>query len=156
MAKTIIGNKKIIVIDEAQNVLKIEVKLKIIIDQLPEVQVVATGSSSFDLANKINEPLTGRKWECKLYPLSFAEMVAHHGFWEERKILEQRLVYGYYPEVVVQQADEMKTILHSLASSYLYKDVLKWENIQKNDRLIKTAPSVGFSSWVSSIVRGTG
>lgn len=144
MAKAIIGNKKIIVIDEAQNILNIGVKLKIIIDQLPDVQVVATGSSSFDLANKINEPLTGRKWEYKLYPLSFSEMVAHHGFWEERKMLEQRLVYGYYPEVVVQQADEMKTILHSLASSYLYKDVLKWENIQKSDRLIKLLQALAF------------
>ena len=134
MAKMLIGNKKIIVIDEAQNILNIGIKLKIIIDQLPEVQVIATGSSSFDLANKINEPLTGRKWKYKLYPLSFSEMVAHHGFWEERKMLEQRLIFGYYPEVVVQQEEDTVTILQSLASSYLYKDVLTWRGCATNCR----------------------
>lgn len=144
MAKMLIGNKKIIVIDEAQNILNIGIKLKIIIDQLPEVQIIATGSSSFDLANKINEPLTGRKWEYKLYPLSFSEMVAHHGFWEERKMLEQRLIFGYYPEVVVQQEEDTVTILQSLASSYLYKDVLTWENIQKSDKLIKLLQALAF------------
>ncbi|MBP8993546.1 MAG: ATP-binding protein [Bacteroidales bacterium] len=143
-AKTLIGDKKILIIDEAQNILNIGIKLKIIIDQMKDIQVVATGSSSFDLANKINEPLTGRKWEYKLYPISFAEMVAHHSFFEEYKMLEQRLVYGYYPEVVMQKNENMVEVLQGLATSYLYKDVLKWENIQKSDRMIKLLQALAF------------
>lgn len=144
LAKTLIGNKKILIIDEAQNILNIGIKLKIIIDQIKDVQVIATGSSSFDLANKINEPLTGRKWEYKLFPMSFAEMVSHHGFFEEYRMLEQRLVYGYYPEVVIQKDENMVEILQGLATSYLYKDVLKWENIQKSDRMIKLLQALAF------------
>lgn len=143
-AKTLIGDKKILIIDEAQNILNIGIKLKIITDQMKDIQVVATGSSSFDLANKINEPLTGRKWEYKLFPISFAEMVAHHGFFEEYRMLEQRLIYGYYPEVVMQKDENMVEVLQGLATSYLYKDVLKWENIQKSDRMIKLLQALAF------------
>jgi len=143
-AKTLIGDKKILIIDEAQNILNIGTKLKIIIDQIKNIQIVATGSSSFDLANKINEPLTGRKWEYKLFPISFAEMVAHHGFFEEYSMLEQRLIYGYYPDVVMQKDDNMVEVLQELATSYLYKDVLKWENIQKSDRMIKLLQALAF------------
>ena len=143
-AKTLIGDKKILIIDEAQNILNIGIKLKIIIDQMKDIQIVATGSSSFDLANKINEPLTGRKWEYKLYPISFAEMVAYHGIFQEYSMLEQRLVYGYYPEVVMQKAENMIEILQGVATSYLYKDVLKWENIQKSDRMVKLLQALAF------------
>ena len=143
-AKTLIGDKKILIIDEAQNILNIGIKLKIIIDQMKDIQVIATGSSSFDLANKINEPLTGRKWEYKLYPISFAEMVAYHGIFQEYSMLEQRLVYGYYPEVVMQKAENMIEILQGVATSYLYKDVLKWENIQKSDRMVKLLQALAF------------
>lgn len=144
VAKTMLGDKKIVVIDEAQNILNIGMKLKIITDQLKDIQVVASGSSSFDLANKINEPLTGRKWEYIMYPLSFGEMVAYHGAWTEHTMLKQRLIYGYYPEVVTHQGEEMKSILQSLTSSYLYKDVLKWENIKKSDRLLKLLQALAF------------
>lgn len=142
-AKSIIGDKKTLIIDEAQNILDIGIKLKIITDQLKDVQLIATGSSSFDLANKINEPLTGRKWEYTLYPLSFAEMEAHHGFWEERKLLNQRLVYGYYPDVVTHPSDAIE-ILRNLTTSYLYKDILRWENIKKSDRLTKLLQALAF------------
>ena len=142
-AKSIIGNKKTVIIDEAQNILDIGMKLKIITDQLKDIQLIATGSSSFDLANKINEPLTGRKWEYTLYPLSFAEMEAHHGFWEERKLLNQRLVYGYYPDVVTHPSDAIE-ILRNLTTSYLYKDILRWENIKKSDRLTKLLQALAF------------
>lgn len=143
VAKSIIGNKKILIIDEAQNILNIGLKLKVVTDQLKDIQLIATGSSSFDLANKINEPLTGRKWEYTLYPLSFAEMVQHHGFWEEKKLLDQRLIFGYYPDVVMQNQDA-KSILRSLSTSYLYKDVLRWENIKKSDRIVKLLQSLAF------------
>ena len=143
LANSIIGTNKIVIIDEAQNILNIGLKLKIITDQFKDIQLIATGSSSFDLANKINEPLTGRKWEYTLYPLSFAEMVLHHGFWEEKKQLDQRLIFGYYPDVVMQNQDAI-TILKSLTSSYLYKDILRWENIKKSDKIVKLLQALAF------------
>jgi uncharacterized protein len=134
--KMLIGKNHFLIIDEAQRIPDIGLKLKLITDQLPEVQLIATGSSSFELANKINEPLTGRKWEYTLFPLSFGEMVQHHGLLEEKRLIPHRLVYGYYPEVVEHPGDE-KDILKQLSDSYLYKDLLMWEQIQKPDKLIR-------------------
>ncbi|MFI3287899.1 MAG: ATP-binding protein [Rikenellaceae bacterium] len=132
----IVGNKKIVVVDEAQRIEDIGLKLKLIADNLKDVQLIATGSSSFDLANKVNEPLTGRKWEYRMYPISFSEMSAHHGLLEEKRMLPHRLVYGYYPDVVVNAGRE-KDILRQLSESYLYKDILMWEQIKKPDNLLK-------------------
>jgi uncharacterized protein len=132
----LLGQHKTIVIDEAQRVENIGLTLKIIHDTLPGIKVFATGSSAFELANKINEPLTGRKWEYFLYPLSFGEMVQHHSLPEEKKLLEHRMIFGYYPEVVTANGNQDR-ILRSLADSYLYKDLLIWEDIKKPDRLEK-------------------
>lgn len=74
-------------------------RLKLITDSMPEVQLIATGSSLFELANKVNEPLTGRKWEYKMLPLSFSEMVLHNVLMEEKRLLPHQLIYGYYPDV---------------------------------------------------------
>lgn len=134
--KAIFARKKTVVIDEAQRISDIGLKLKPITDQIPEIQLIATGSSSFELANKVNEPLTGRKWEYNLFPLSFSEMVQHHGFIEENRLLKHRLIYGYYPEVVTNAGSE-KEILKQLTDSYLYKDILMWERIKKSEKLIK-------------------
>lgn len=134
--KTLIGKHKLVVMDEAQRIKNIGLKLKLIIDNLPEVQLVATGSSSFDLANEVNEPLTGRKWEYTLFPLSFGEMVTHQGTLEEIRMLHHRLVFGYYPDVVTSAGDE-KEVLKQLSDSYLYKDILMWERIKKPQKLIK-------------------
>lgn len=139
----LMGNKKILIIDEAQRILNIGSKLKIIIDHLPDIQLIVTGSSSFDLCNKINEPLTGRKWEYQMFPLSFQEMVNHHGFLNEKKLLTHRMVFGYYPDIVVQHDDKIK-LLKSLTESYLYKDILQWENIRKSERLIKLLQAIAF------------
>ncbi len=106
------------------------------------LKVVATGSSAFELSNKVNEPLTGRKWELMLFPLSFSEMVNHHGLLEEKRMLYHRLIYGYYPEVVTSEGNE-REILKSLSNSYLFKDVLMWEQIRKPDKLIKLRPLQG-------------
>jgi len=126
----IIGNSKIVLLDEAQRISETGLALKIIHDNFKNVQLIATGSSSFDLANKINEPLTGRKFEFTLYPLSFGEMAEHHGFLTEKRLLEHRLIYGYYPDVAINMGQEKK-ILKSLASSFLYKDLLTLETIKK-------------------------
>ncbi|GBR74587.1 putative AAA family ATPase [Candidatus Termititenax aidoneus] len=141
--KHIFGQNKYVVLDEAQRIKDIGVKLKLIADQLPEIQLVATGSSSFDLANQVNEPLTGRKWEYKMYPFSFAEMTAQHGLLAEKRLLPQRLVYGYYPEVVNNPGGE-KEILKLLMDSYLYKDVLMWEQIKKPEKLMKLLQALAF------------
>lgn len=143
MLKTFIGNHKTVIIDEAQRIENIGIKLKLIKDQMKDVQLVVTGSSSFELANKINEPLTGRKWEHMLFPLSFGEMANHHGAFEELKLLNHRLVFGYYPEVVVNE-HEAENRLKSLADSFLYKDVLRWEYIKKSDKLLMLLKALAF------------
>lgn len=126
----IIGKYKLVLIDEAQRISNIGLTLKLITDQLKDVQVIATGSSAFELSARVNEPLTGRKYEFKLYPLSYAEMVGHHGYLKEKQLLETRLIYGYYPEIVTHPGEE-KELLSLLAESYLYKDLLSLEHIQK-------------------------
>ncbi len=141
--RLIFGTKKYVVIDEAQRIKDIGLKLKLITDELPEIQLIATGSSSFNLANEVNEPLTGRKWEYKMYPLSFAEMVQHHGLLDEKRLLRHRLVYGYYPDVVNNPGNE-KEILKQLSDSYLYKDILMWEQIKKPEKLIKLLQAIAF------------
>ena len=134
--EAIIGNKKMILIDEAQRIPEIGLKMKLITDQLLNVQLIATGSSAFELSNKLNEPLTGRKWEFKMYPISFQEMVNHHGLLNEIRLLPHRLIYGFYPDVVNHPGNE-KEILKQLSDSYLYKDLLMIDQIKKPSALVK-------------------
>lgn len=128
------SNSKIVILDEAQRIENIGLRLKLISDSDSEVQVIATGSSAFELANKVNEPLTGRKWEYQMFPLSFGEMVAHHGKLKEMRMLPRRIIYGYYPEVVTNDGNEVE-ILKLLTDAYLYKDILSWESIKHPDKL---------------------
>jgi predicted AAA+ superfamily ATPase len=141
--KSLIGNNKTVVIDEAQRIENIGLCIKLITDNLKGIKVIATGSSAFELANKINEPLTGRKWEYHLYPLSFGEMVTHTTLLEEKRLLHHRLVYGYYPEIITSPGNE-QSLLKQLANSYLYKDILTWERIQKPDKLEKLVQALAF------------
>ncbi len=128
--RTLVGQNKIVFIDEAQRIPDIGITMKLFTDQIKEVQVIATGSSAFELSGHVNEPLTGRKYEFMLYPLSFGEMVGYHGLLEEKRLLEHRMVFGYYPEIVENQHEE-KELLKKLAASYLYKDLLLLEQIKK-------------------------
>ncbi|MFA6291712.1 MAG: ATP-binding protein [Victivallales bacterium] len=135
----IIGKKKIVVIDEAQRINHIGLTMKLLTDELPEIQLIATGSSAFELADKTAEPLTGRKFEYRLLPLSFSEMCSNTGLLEERRMLHQRLIYGAYPEIVTKPGDE-QTLLSLIASSYLYKDLLTLETVKKPvllDKLVR-------------------
>ncbi len=101
-------------------------------DQIKDVQLIATGSSAFELATKTGEPLTGRKWEYKMYPLSFGEMVDEHGLLDEKRMIPHRLIFGYYPKW--RDASGRRTeILRLLSDSYLYKDVLMSDQINKPD-----------------------
>ena len=137
------GNYKIVIIDEAQRINDIGVKLKLITDELKHIQLIATGSSSFELANQINEPLTGRKFEYQLYPISFTELVNNSNLLEELKMLNHRLIYGSYPDVINNAGNE-KEILQQLVSSYLYKDILEWNRIKKSDKIIKLLQAIAF------------
>ena len=128
--KSIVGNKKVVVIDEAQRISDIGINLKLLIDNIPEVQFVVTGSSALELKDELKEPLTGRKYEYQLYPLSFSEMVAQSGLMDELRLVEHRMLYGYYPEVVTKKGEE-REILKLLSESYLYKDILKMGLVKK-------------------------
>lgn len=141
--KAIIGTAHLIVIDEAQRITNVGIKLKLITDQMPDVQLLASGSSSFELANKINEPLTGRKWEYKLYPISFAELVSETNLLEEKRMLPHRMVYGSYPSVVTHPGSEV-AILRELTQSYLYKDILEFDKIHKPDKLAKLLQAIAY------------
>lgn len=143
LLSTIIGKKKIVVIDEAQRIVNIGLGIKLITDNIGDVQVVATGSSSFDLANKINEPLTGRKKEYWMFPLSFSELVENKGLLEEKRLLTHRMIYGSYPDVVNNGGEE-RMVLSELANSYLYKDILMFDKVKKSDKLTKLLQALAF------------
>lgn len=132
--RRIIGNYKIIVIDEAQRVKNSGLSLKIMADNFPDCQVIATGSSSLELSNEINEPLTGRKFEYRLFPISWIELSEHLGYLQTKAQLENRLIYGMYPDVINNVGSEEK-ILQNLASGYLFKDLFNYQNIRKPDLL---------------------
>ncbi|TCD04435.1 ATP-binding protein [Pedobacter frigidisoli] len=141
--RSLLGKAKTLVIDEAQRIDNIGLSIKLIIDQLKDVKVIATGSSAFELSKHINEPLTGRKWEYNLFPFSYGEMVAEHGLLTEKRLLNHRLVYGYYPEIVNNQGEE-EIRLKQLSDSYLYKDILTWEKIQKPEKMEKLIQALAF------------
>lgn len=128
--RMLIGNKRLLMIDEAQRVSGIGLTLKRITDNFPEVQLLVTGSSSFQLQGELDEPLTGRKYEYRLYPVSTAELMESGGLLSVKQTLEARLIYGSYPDVL-NHSDEAKEILMNIASSYLYKDLLALEGIRK-------------------------
>lgn len=134
--RQLFGRNTIVFMDEAQRIKNIGLTLKIITDQIKEVQLIVSGSSSLELANEINEPLTGRKIEMRLFPISWHEFRDNVGVLETKKQFETRLIYGMYPEVINQIGNE-KEILRELSSSYLYKDILNFGGIRKPEFLEK-------------------
>jgi len=130
-----IGQKKLVIIDEAQRIKNIGLTLKLLVDNAPKMQVIATGSSSFDLSNKIKEPLTGRAFEFFLPPFFIKELNLTSQ--EIKRTLENRLIFGFYPEVVFSSFEEAKEILRLIYKSYLYKDVLEFYGLKNPDVLEK-------------------
>jgi len=157
--KNLIGNHTLVLIDEAQKVNNIGLTLKLIVDNLPDIQVVATGSSAFELRNILNEPLTGRKFEYRLYPFSTDELIKNSSAIEERRLLEQRLIFGMYPDVINQPSDKTK-ILRELTNSYLFKDILSYKDIRNPVSLSKLltmlALQVGSEVSYSELSRSIG
>jgi uncharacterized protein len=134
--RTILADYKIVFIDEAQRIPGIGLTLKIICDQFKNIQLIVSGSSSFDLGNALNEPLTGRKWEYEMFPISWEEYERKIGFIKSEQQLENRLLYGFYPEVINNQGKERET-LNNLVNSYLYRDILAFSSIRKPEILEK-------------------
>ncbi|MFH0792305.1 MAG: ATP-binding protein [bacterium] len=135
--KEFLGDSRIIVLDEAQKVENIGLALKQLIDTFPDLQIIATGSSSFDLSNKINEPLTGRAFEFNLHPLSIKEIVAYSDRKTVLESLEKILTYGLYPEVYLSNKNMAQKLIETISSQYLYKDVLEIEQIKKPQTIIR-------------------
>ena len=135
--KRFLGNKKMVVLDEAQGVPDIGLILKLLADTFPEMQIVATGSSSFDLANRAAEPLTGRALSFELLPLSYAEIGQAMNPAERREHLDFFLRYGLYPDIAFAPETDARTLLDNLSSRYLYKDVLEYEQLKRADVLVK-------------------
>ena len=134
--RQIIGTNNIVFIDEAQRINEIGRTAKIIVDQMKAVQLILSGSSSFDLLNNTNEPLTGRKWTFSLWPVSWLEWERSVGFVKAEQDMENRLVYGFYPDILVNQRDQ-EVLIKELTESYLYKDILIFSNIKKPDAIQK-------------------
>lgn len=128
--RTEISNADLILVDEAQRVHNIGITLKLMIDNFPEKQVVVTGPSALELSNSINEPLTGRKYEYVMFPLSTEELIGSYGESEENRLLDHRLIYGSYPEVITHEGEE-REILTNIVSSYLYKDIFSFQDVRK-------------------------
>lgn len=148
--RMLIADNKIIMIDEAQRVGNIGMTLKRITDNFPEIQLLVTGSSSFELQDKLNEPLTGRKFEYKLYPISTTELMQSKGLLGVKQTMEHRLIYGSYPDVL-NYSENAKELLMNLADSYLYKDILSLESVRRPTLLNKllTALALQVGSEVS-------
>lgn len=141
--KALIGNAEFVVIDEAQKISGIGLALKLLVDNYPSIQIVATGSSAFELSNKLNEPLTGRKFEFQLFPIATSELNMHHSELIENRMLTHRLIFGYYPDVINNEGNEID-ILKLLADSYLFRDILMLDYIKKPEKLIKLIKALAF------------
>jgi predicted AAA+ superfamily ATPase len=157
--KALIGDAEIVSIDEAQRVKNIGITLKLITDNLPDKQLLVTGSSAFELSNTINEPLTGRKFEYKLFPFSFHELSAASDLISEQRLLEKRMIFGSYPDVVNNPGNE-REILTNIVSSYLFKDIFEFQDIRKPEIIEKLlqalALQVGSEVSFSELSRSMG
>ncbi|MDE6341156.1 MAG: ATP-binding protein [Muribaculaceae bacterium] len=157
--RLLLGQNKIVAIDEAQRVENIGLVLKRIVDEYPDVQVLVSGSSSLRLKSSINEPLTGRKYEYVMYPISTAELYDTLGLLPARQLLESRLVYGSYPDVLTHKEDA-KDLLRTLADSYLYKDILELDEVRKpailQKILVALALQLGGEVAYSEVARTVG
>ncbi len=143
--KAFVGTNRLLVIDEAQKVPSIGLNLKLIVDHVPDIRIIATGSSSFDLARSVGEPLTGRKTTLIQYPLAQLEIGAMEQRHETDARLESRLIHGSYPEVVLlQDKREREQYLREIVSSYLYKDILELEGIRQSAKIGRLLQLIAF------------
>jgi hypothetical protein len=134
--KRLLGENRLLIIDEAQVIPEIGKILKLMIDEFEDLTIIATGSSAFDLSNQTGEPLTGRRYTYYLYPIAQAELAKHENILQTRQNLEERLIYGSYPEIFsLENLKEKEEYLKNLVNSYLLKDILRFENIQNSNKI---------------------
>ena len=133
--KSLVGDAKVVLIDEGQKVENLGQTLKLLVDHYKkEKQIIVTGSSSFNILDKTEEPLTGRKFVFNLFPLSIEEIYPDKDVSLIMKELETYLVYGSYPEVQVKtRMEEKQEVIHEISESYLYKDVFEFQKIKNNN-----------------------
>lgn len=141
--QALVGNHRFVVIDEAQRVDNIGLTLKLMVDHLQDIQIIATGSSAFELRNRLNEPLTGRKFEYQLFPISTNEIWQTEGYLDVIRLFEHRLVYGSYPDILTHSGDA-RDLLNTLTDSYLYKDLLSTDSLRKPDVLDKLLRALAY------------
>ena len=139
--KMLIGNNRLVLIDEAQRVGTIGLTIKLLTDTAPDIQVIATGSSAFELSSRIEEPLTGRKREFRLYPFSLTELGQIYSPLEIRRIVEHCMIFGLYPEII-NASETAETALRELVRSYLYKDILALQQIRNAEALERLVQSI--------------
>jgi hypothetical protein len=133
----LLGDAELLVIDEAQRVPNIGLNLKILVDTFPHAALLATGSASFDLANQIAEPLTGRALTYTLYPISFGEITQAFGLFEAERQLERWLIWGGYPTIVTTEAAALRErLLGELVGAYLYRDILQMDGVRRADKIV--------------------
>ena len=135
--RSLVGNNDLIIIDEAHKIEDIGRILKIMVDEMPDKRIIVSGSSAFDLSNKVGEPLTGRKYTLFLYPFAQCELNPYENILQTKAALEDRLICGTYPELVLlKDRQEKVNYLSDLVSSYLLKDILVMDNIKNSSKLI--------------------
>lgn len=140
-----VGRRRTLIIDEAQHIREIGLNLKLLADHVEGLRIIATGSSSFDLAHQTGEPLTGRKYTLLLLPLAQLELQERESAHQTRGHLEQRLIYGSYPEVVLMDSNEERQLyIKELIASYLFRDILQLEGIRHADKLLRLLQLVAF------------
>lgn len=143
--RTFVSRRRTLIVDEAQHVRQIGLNLKLLVDHVEGLRIVATGSSSFDLAQQTGEPLTGRKLTIRLLPLSQLELQNVETAHETKAHLEMRLIYGSYPEVILMEsAEDRQLYLKELIASYLFKDILQLEGIRHADKLLRLLQLLAF------------
>ena len=143
--KNFVGQNQFLIIDEAQKIKDIGLNLKLILDHIPNIQIIATGSSSFDLARHIGEPLTGRKYTLRMFPLAQLEIGQTEASFQVQSHLEERLIYGSYPEVVISDDNSQKErYLKEIVGSYLYKDVLELDGLRHSDKIVRLLQLLAF------------
>lgn len=141
--KQITGRNRILLIDEAQRIPEIGLTAKIITDQFSDVQLILTGSSSFDLMEKTEEPLTGRKWSFVLFPVTWTEWQNYAGYVQAEQELEIRLIFGFYPDILMHPTDQ-QILLKELTVGYLYKDIFSYARIKKPEILQKLLQAIAW------------
>ena len=140
-----LGDVKLLVIDEAQKIEHIGLNLKIIVDSIPDIRIIATGSSSFELAHQVGEPLVGRKWQYTLYPIAQIELQKIEALHETKARLSERLIFGSYPEIITATNKETKReILDGIVDNYLYRDLMTFDEIRKSQKIINILKHIAF------------